>query len=80
MERITLFVDVIVPLSVPELYTYRVPHELNDEVELGKRAIVQFGKKRLYTAIIFAIKKEPNPNYQAKYLDLIIDEALKMLR
>jgi primosomal protein N' (replication factor Y) len=75
MERITLFVDVIVPLSVPELYTYRVPHELNDEVELGKRAIVQFGKKRLYTAIIFAIKKEPNPNYQAKYLDLIIDEA-----
>ena len=44
-------------------------------MELGKRAIVQFGKKRLYTAIIFAIKKEPNPNYQAKYLDLIIDEA-----
>ena len=74
MERVTLFVDVIIPLSVPEMYTYRVPHELNDEVVVGKRAIVQFGKKRLYTAIIYNIKNEPNPLYQAKYLDLIIDE------
>lgn len=74
MERVTLFVDVIVPLSVPQRYTYRVPHELNESVEIGKRAIVQFGKKRLYTALICEIKSEPNPNYQAKYLDVIIDE------
>ena len=74
MERVTLFVDVIVPLSVPKRYTYRVPHEMNEAVEVGKRAIVQFGKKRLYTALICEIKSEPNPNYQAKYLDVIIDE------
>lgn len=74
MERVTYFVDVIVPLSVPERYTYRVPFELNEEIAIGKRAIVQFGKKRLYTALICEIKTEPNPKYQAKYLDLIIDE------
>jgi len=74
MDRLTLFVDVIVPLSVPERYTYRVPYEFNDEVALGKRAIVQFGKKRLYTAIICEIRTEANPKYEAKYLDLIIDE------
>lgn len=74
MDRLTLFVDVIVPLSVPERYTYRVPYEYNEDVELGKRAIVQFGKKRLYTALICAIKKEPNPKYESKYLDLIIDD------
>jgi primosomal protein N' (replication factor Y) len=73
MERLTLFVDVIVPLAVPERYTYRVPFELNDEVEVGKRAIVQFGKKRLYTALICEIKTQANPKYEAKYLDLIID-------
>jgi primosomal protein N' (replication factor Y) len=75
MERLTIFVDVIIPLSVPERYTYRVPFELNSEVEIGKRAIVQFGAKRLYTAIICAIKHEANPKYEAKYLDLIIDES-----
>lgn len=74
MERETFFVDVIVPLSVPEKYTYRVPHELNADLEIGKRAIVQFGKKRMYTAIIVEIKSSPNPNYEAKYLDLIIDD------
>ena len=74
MERVTLFVDVIVPLSVSERYTYRVPVEYNDEVAIGKRAIVQFGKKRLYTAIICDIKTKANPKYEAKYLDLIIDE------
>ena len=35
MTRITLFADLILPLSVPNLYTYRVPLEWN---ELVKRA------------------------------------------
>ena len=74
MERVTIFVDVIIPLAVPERYTYRVPFEFNEEVEVGKRAIVQFGKKRLYTALICEIKEHANPKYEAKYIDLIIDE------
>ncbi len=74
MERVTLFVDVIVPLAVPERYTYRVPFELNNDVQVGKRTIVQFGRTRLYTAIICEIKTEANPKYEAKYLDLIIDD------
>ena len=40
----TIFIDVIVPLSVPNLFTYRVPAELNNDVAIGKRDIVQFGK------------------------------------
>lgn len=47
-DRVTLFADVILPLPLPKLYTYRVPYEMNDEVVIGGRVIVQFGaKKRL---------------------------------
>jgi primosomal protein N' (replication factor Y) (superfamily II helicase) len=49
-DRHTFFVDVIVPLPVPGVFTYRVPHELNGEVLLGKRVVVQFGKKKIYAA------------------------------
>ncbi len=31
MSRTTYFVDVILPLAVPNLYTYRVPYDWNDE-------------------------------------------------
>lgn len=48
----TLFVDVIVPLPVPNLYTYRVPHSWNELAIAGKRVIIQFGKTKFYTGII----------------------------
>nr|WP_317128461.1 hypothetical protein [Hymenobacter radiodurans] len=34
-DRVTLFADVILPLPLPKLYTYRVPYEMNDEVVIG---------------------------------------------
>ncbi len=74
MSRTTLFVDVIVPLSVPNLYTYRVPHEWNEAVVIGKRVVVQFGNSRLYTALIRNIHENPPKAYQAKYIDSILDE------
>ena len=74
MSRTTYFVDVIIPLSVPNLYTYRVPHELNADVAIGKRVVVQFGKGKLYTAIVRSIHEKPPKLYEAKYLDSILDE------
>jgi primosomal protein N' (replication factor Y) len=47
MERTTLFADVIVPLGVPNKYTYRVPLQMNALVTPGKRVLVQFGRTRI---------------------------------
>ncbi len=74
MSRTTYFVDVIIPLSVPNLYTYRVPYELNGAVAVGKRVVVQFGKGRLYSALIRTIHEKPPKLYEAKYIDSILDE------
>ena len=57
--RITLFVEVLLPLPIPKLYTYRVPMELNEEVKLRQRVVVQFGARKIYSGLILKIKEEP---------------------
>jgi len=74
-ERITYFVDVILPLSISNTYTYRVPFELNNQVSPGKRVIVPFGKSKYYTAIISSVHEEIPKNYQAKYIEAILDDS-----
>jgi primosomal protein N' (replication factor Y) len=71
--RKTLFVDVILPLAIAKNYTYRVPFELNDAVAIGKRVVVQFGKSKLYTAIIAGISERGPEKYEAKYLMDVLD-------
>lgn len=73
-DRKTLFVEVILPLAIAKNYTYRVPYEMNDAVEIGKRAVVQFGKSKLYTAIIAGIGTQAPEKYEAKYLVEILDD------
>ncbi len=74
MSRTTYFVDVILPLAVPNLYTYRVPFELNDAIAIGQRVVVQFGRGKLYSALVRTIHENPPKQYAAKYIDSILDE------
>lgn len=73
-ERITLFVDVILPVPIEQVFTYRVPYELNQAVDVGFRVIVPFGKSKLLTGIITSIHQNVPTNYQAKYLEFVLDE------
>jgi primosomal protein N' (replication factor Y) len=73
MERLTLFVDVILPLALPQRYTYRVPFDLNEQIEIGKRVVVQLGRRKLYTAIVHSIHQSPPKAYEAKYIETIVD-------
>lgn len=73
-ERKTLFVEVILPLSLSKNYMYRVPFDLNEQVEVGKRVVVQFGKNKIYTALIKSIGHVAPEFYQAKYIIDVVDE------
>ncbi|MEO6851754.1 MAG: primosomal protein N', partial [Mucilaginibacter sp.] len=73
-DRETLFVEVILPLAIAKNYTYRVPFQLNDAVAIGKRVVVQFGKSKLYTAIIAGISSHAPEKYEAKYLMDVLDD------
>lgn len=75
MERITLFVDVILPLALPQRYSYRVPYELNDFIKVGQRVVVQLGKSKLYTALVHKVHEQAPSKYEAKYIESILDHS-----
>ena len=72
-QRVDYFVDVILPLALPNLYTYRVPQALNGTVNVGYRVIVQFGKNKLYSAIVARLHTDA-PKYAAKFIEAVLDE------
>lgn len=74
LERRTLFVEVILPLAAPGTFTYRVPYELNGMVHVGQRAVVQFGKVRLYSGLIVSITEEV-PSVDVKYIMELLDDV-----
>ncbi|MEZ4889296.1 MAG: primosomal protein N' [Crocinitomicaceae bacterium] len=74
-ERITLFVDVILPLPVHRDFTYRVPFELNENIQEGVRVVVPFGKSKFYTGVVTKVHSNVPSDYTAKYVEHILDEA-----
>jgi primosomal protein N' (replication factor Y) len=67
------FVDVIVPLQLPQLLTYSVPLELQDKICTGQRVEVHLGKNKSYAAIIFSIHNNKPLTYAVKPIVAIID-------
>ncbi|MBZ0246119.1 MAG: primosomal protein N' [Cyclobacteriaceae bacterium] len=70
----TYFAELILPVPIPKLFTYRVPAALNEIVKVGQRVIVQFGQKKILTGIISNLHQKPPTTYEAKYILEIIDE------
>lgn len=74
-DHLATFVDVIVPLHVPLIYTYRVMRDQEPDLGIGKRVAVQFGAKKVYAAIIHRIHHQPPPKYEAKYILDVLDDT-----
>ena len=70
----TLFVEVILPLALPGTFTYHVPEDMHDQLAVGKRVVVQFGKQKIYTAIIKTISAQSNVNVATKPLMSVLDD------
>ena len=75
-ERLTLFAEILLPIPVPGTFTYRVPFALNDQVRVGQRAVVQFGKTKIMSGLIVALT-EKVPSVEVKFLmDLLDDQPI----
>jgi len=69
-----LFAQVILPLSLHDSYTYRVPEILQPDIKPGQRVIVQFGQKKLYAALVFSLSTSKPENIGIKEIQQILDE------
>ncbi len=67
------FIDVLLPVPIPRLFTYKVPDHLTGNARPGYRVIVQFGRKIL-TGIIWAMHSRQPENYKPRFILEIIDE------
>lgn len=73
-ERKTLFADIIIPIPVKNEFTYRVPFEMNELIRAGMRVVVPFGKGKLYTGIVSSVHEQIPKDYQAKFIEYLLDE------
>ena len=67
------FVTVILPLALHKSFTYYVPEQWMGQIGFGKRVEVQFGKNRLYTALVIRVHQEAPEAYQPKPILSVID-------
>lgn len=70
---ITQFAEVLLPLPVKGYFTYRIPKELNDSIVPGIRVVVQFGSKKLYSALVRRLTDQPPKVVSAKYILSVVD-------
>ena len=70
-----LFADVILPLAVEGTFTYEVPEEWKENIQVGCRVSVQFGRNRIYAAIVNKIHNEEPTKYKTKPILTVLDET-----
>ena len=71
-----MFIDVIVELkakSLDKTFTYKVPKELQQEIEIGKRVKVPFGKQKL-EGFVLKINDKVKVEYEIKEILEVIDK------
>ena len=67
------YIEVILPLPVEGSFTYSVPENFQEIVK-GQRVVVQFGARKIYTALILDIHNKKPDLYQAKDIIAVLDE------
>jgi len=64
------FAEVIVPVSLPQLFTYTIPETSQFLCDVGSRVVVSFGKTKLYSGVVHRIFDEP-PQQSFEIKDII---------
>lgn len=68
------YIDVILPLPLKASFTYAVPIDWSEQIRIGMRVIVPFGKKKLYTAIVSLLHThKPELPYEIKEIICLLD-------
>lgn len=67
------FANVILPLPISGSFTYSVPSIYEDEIEVGSRVLVQFGKKNYYTGIVELVHNNQPSGYEVKEIMMVLD-------
>lgn len=68
-----MFADVVLPLPLAGTFTYAIPPEMEERIGIGFRAIVPFGKRKLYTAIVLKLHEKAPAGVAVKEIHSLVD-------
>jgi len=69
------YVEVILPRPLDGTFTYLLPESLVEKAMPGMRVIIGFGKKKIYTAIIYSVHNRKPKNFDVKPVIDILDDS-----
>ena len=72
------YVDVILPLPLPGMFTYSVPEGMEECVVFGKRVLVPLGKSKKYIAMVVKVHQE-KPSFKVKPIEQVLDATPTLL-
>jgi len=58
-----------------KLFTYKITEAESIYLKKGMRVAVEFGKSKIYTALVYTIHSEAPVGYEAKEIHQILDET-----
>ncbi len=67
------YADVLVPVPIMGSFTYRIPPEMADTLQVGHRVIVPFGRKKFYTGIVTGLSNIGPDDYEVKDIAFQLD-------
>lgn len=72
------YVDVILPLPLPGMFTYSVPEGMEGCVVFGNRVLVPLGKSKKYIAMVVKVHQE-KPSFKVKPIEQVLDATPTLL-
>ncbi|PKV50769.1 replication restart DNA helicase PriA [Aquimarina sp. MAR_2010_214] len=69
------FINVILPIPLDKEFTYSINKAEATFLQPGMRVAVQFGKSKVYAALVTKIHQNPPLVYEAKEIEHILDES-----
>jgi len=69
------FIEVVLPLSLAQTFTYQVNEAEFHFIKPGFRVAVEFGKSKIYTAMVLDVHQNKPEKYDAKEIHQILDET-----
>ncbi len=68
-----MYADVLLPLPLQGLFTYSIPAGLQDKLGIGYRVVVQFGNRKIYTALVRKIHTGAEQSRNFKEILSVLD-------
>lgn len=68
-----IYIEVVFPLALPKLLTYKVPQILTDKISVGVRVEAEIGSK-VYAGVIVNVLSYNSSAFQPKFILSVIDD------